>query len=166
MHQAAFFCFYQGTVTSVGLVASPPLQKANPPSPNSHGEKPLFVPGRPGDGALEKKWKTHAVEQELGPGVWEKGGTKKGKLVGATNNPAENGHLHLEIFFLFKMLWDEDVICSSEKSLSPKRWLWFPAAISRGSRQGCGESWCWEGCVMSTFFVSIVARGSWEVHLS
>lgn len=125
-------------MTSVGLVASPPLQKASPLSPNSHGEKPLFVPGRPGDGALEKKRKTHAVEQELGLGVWEKGGTKKGKLVGATNNsasycfhtfffdPAENGHLHLEIFFLFKMLWDEDVICSSEKSLSPKRWLWFP----------------------------------------
>lgn len=75
-------------MTSVGLVASPPLQKASPLSPNSHGEKPLFVPGRPGDGALEKKRKTHAVEQELGLGVWEKGGTKKGKLVGATNNSA------------------------------------------------------------------------------
>ena len=60
-------------MTSVGLVASPPRQKANTLSPNSHGEKPLFVAGRPGDGALEKEWKTHAMEQELRPGVWEKG---------------------------------------------------------------------------------------------
>ena len=140
MHQATFFCFYQGTVTSVGLVASPPLQKPSPLSPNSHGEKPLFVPGRPGDGALEKQWKTHAMEQELELGVWEKGGTKKGKLVGATNNSGVKCFILFPLFphnffwrrrkralasgniFLVKMLWDEDKTSFVlQRSLYPQR---------------------------------------------
>ena len=126
-------------MTSVGLVASPPLQKPSPLSPNSHGEKPLFVPGRPGDGALEKKWKTHAMEQELELGVWEKGGTKKGKLVGATNNSgvkcfilfplfphnfffdaAENGHSHLEIFS-FSTCYGMKTSFVLQRSLYPQR---------------------------------------------